>query len=109
LNGKLYRPCCDVYEGDKSLLTNHDQKVSSFDLWHQRLGHLNKKQLKMAISDLLAINDIVLNFCESCIQRKMHKLPIKLNDNGISSTRKLHTVHGDLCGLMETEFVGGKR
>ena len=66
-----------MYEGDKSLFTVSNEKVLSADLWHQRLGHLNAKHLKTAISGLSTVNDDALNFCESCVQGKTHKLPSK--------------------------------
>ena len=70
LNGKLYRLLCDVYEWDKSLLTVSIEKVSSVHSWHQRLGHLNAKHLKTAISSLSTVNDDALNFCEVVYKEK---------------------------------------
>ena len=108
LTGKLYLLCCNVYIADKGLLAN--DKLPKLDLWHQRLGHLNVKQLKEAISEL-NVNDVEsgLNFCESCTKGKMHKLPITPNATPMSTTRKLQIVHSDLCGPMESVSLGGSK
>ena len=100
LTGKLHLLCCNVYITDKELLAN--DKLLKIDLWHQRLGHLNVKQLKEAISELNVNNvESGLDLCESCTKGKMHKLPITPNATPISTTRKLQIVHSDLCGPME--------
>ena len=108
LTGKLYLLCCKVYISDKGLLAN--DKLPKLDLWHQRLGHLNVKQLKEAMSEL-NVNDVEngLNFCESCAKGKMHKLPITPNATPMPTTRKLQIVQSDLCGPIESVSLGGNK
>ena len=64
------------------------EKGNSVDLWHRRLGHLGKQQMREVASKgmIISKND-ELSFCESCIEGKLHS---KLFERvgGICSTRK---------------------
>ena len=49
-----------------------------------------------------------LSFCESCIEGKIQRKPLEPLKE-VRSTRKLQCVHGDICGLMPNESLGGKK
>ena len=49
-----------------------------------------------------------LSFCESCVEGKMQRKPIKPVGE-IRSKRKLQCVHSDVCGPMPTESIGGRK
>ena len=56
--------------------------IETGDLWHQRLGHLNRQQLNTMIQQKLATGircspTSDLSFCEGCIAGKMQWKPFK--------------------------------
>ena len=54
------------------------QSTSKVDLWHQRLAHVNLKQLRQQVesSDGVDIQSQgKLNFCEACVQGKCRRKP----------------------------------
>ena len=51
-------------------------------------------------------NKLKLNFCQGCVEGKMHQLPFK-SVGEIQSSRRLELVHSDVCGPMPTESIGG--
>ena len=81
------------------------------DLWHQRLAHVNLKQLHQLVecSDGIDVqSQSKLSFCEACVQGKCHRqphYPLKT----IRSKEKLELVHTDICGPMQTQSFGGSR
>ena len=81
------------------------------DLWHQRLAHINLKQLRQLVecSDGIDVQSQgKLSFCEACVQGKCHRqphYPLKT----IRSKEKLELVHTDVCGPMQTQSFGGSR
>ena len=106
--GKLYQLNCQSVES--TLVSINGGKM---DLWHQRLGHLNEKQLETMsnqkdISDIQLHKDESLSFCESCAESKSTRKPFN-RVGGIKSTRRLQLVHSDVCGPMQTESIGGHK
>jgi Integrase core domain/gag-polypeptide of LTR copia-type/GAG-pre-integrase domain len=85
----------------------------SIDLWHQRLGHLGARNVR-----LLGSSDLVrgirikgsheLEFCEGCAKGRSHRQAIMRND-GPGSSEILGLIHSDLCGPMQTPTAGGFR
>ena len=89
-----------------------DDSSSQLNLWHQRLGHVNGRQLVQAVKGGLikGVNFSEtgrLDFCEGCVEGKMSRKPFK-PVGGIKSTRKLQLVHSDVCGPMP-ESIGGRK
>ena len=86
-------------------------ETSMIDLWHQRLAHVNLKQLRQLVecSDGIDVqSQSKLSFCEACVQGKCHRqphYPLKT----IRSKEKLELVHIDVCGPMQTQSFGGIR
>ena len=78
-------------------------KEKKLNLWHQRLGHVNERRLKTAVSKNLingvdCANGDKLPFCEACVQGKQARKPFKgLAD--VQTKYKLELVHSDVCGL----------
>ena len=83
-------------------------KQSPASLWHQRLGHMSLKGMKMlARADFIPVFDFGgFEFCEHCIYgkhaRSSHKknVPHRLLE-------KLALVHSDVCGPMPNASLGG--
>ena len=107
--GKLYRLDCEVQQPstEKAAIA----ETSMIDLWHQRLAHVNLKQLHQLVecSDGIDVqSQSKLSFCEACVQGKCHRqphYPLKT----IRSKEKLELVHTDVCGPMQTQSFGGIR
>ena len=77
-------------------------------LWHQRLGHMSLKGMKLlARADHIPVSDFTgFDFCEHCLYgrhaRSSHKknVPRRLSE-------KLALVHSDVCGPMPNASLGG--
>ena len=108
---KVYQLKCEPVT--KEIASTVLEERNDADLWHQRLGHLNKQQLiriadKELVSGMRIPKNAQLSFCEGCVEGKMHRLPFKPVGE-IRSTRKLQLVHSDVCGPMHTESFGGQK
>lgn len=105
----LYQLDCEPAIKEHTSAAN--EQGSSMDLWHQRLGHLNRQQLSDIAKKRLATGISLpmtakLSFCEGCVEGKMQRKPFKsAGDN--YSTRRLQLVHSDVCGPMQIESIGG--
>ena len=109
--GKLYKLNCDVLKkpSEKVTIANQAKSQNKIDLWHQRLAHVNEKQLRQLVASSTGINlpsDEKQSFCEPCVKGKMHRLPhYPLNE--VKSKEKLQLVYTDICGPMQTRSIGG--
>lgn len=85
-------------------------EVSSTELWHRRLGHLNYKSV-IALSKNPATKIKIRNIetlpCIPCIKGKQHRQPFQRSKT--RSKRILQMFHSDVCGPMENESIGGSR
>ncbi len=111
LVGKLYRLDCKATMPKHTSFVAHNQHEESADLWHQRLGHVNKQQLYDFgdVAKGVRISNLSdLSFCEQCVEGKMQRKPFKPVGE-IRSTRKLERIHSDVCGPMPTESFGGQK
>ena len=79
--GKLYKLNCDVQRpppSEKITIAGETEDCSKIDLWNQRLGHANLKQLRQLAKNAEGVDipsEGNQSFCEACIQGKMHRLP----------------------------------
>ena len=79
--GKLYKLDCEVQQlpaENATIAEGPVQSTSKIDLWHQRLAHVNLKQLRQQVesSDGIDIQSSgKLNFCEACVQGKCCRKP----------------------------------
>ncbi len=109
LTGKLYQLKCEVLT-DKENVSVVTENLPEVDLWHQRLGHLNKQQLNTLVDRNLASGIKLsttseLSFCEGCVEGKMQRKPLTHKQ----SKRKLELIHSDVCGPFQAESIGGSR
>nr|GEV21970.1 hypothetical protein [Tanacetum cinerariifolium] len=82
-------------------------------LWHRRLSHLNFDTI-----NLLSKNDIVIglpklkfvkdHLCSSCELGKAKRKSFQTKTT-LSSKRRLHLLHMDLCGPMRVESINGRK
>ena len=111
--GKLYKLNCKVLESptEKTKVADELKTKSKINLWHQRLGHVNVRQIHQLTENSTGI-DLPPNeepsFCEACVKGKMHCLPHHpLRE--VKSTERLQLVYTDVCGPMQTLSHGGSR
>lgn len=76
-------------------------------LWHRRLGHLNRKGMRLLkkISTGIKDNLNMEEHCQECVKGKQAREPFNVSKR--HATDKLELVHTDLCGPMEVESIGG--
>jgi hypothetical protein len=82
-------------------------------LWHQKLGHLNLRGMKEAISaeaikGLPKLKIDVDNICGECQIGKQTRMSHPKLQHQVTS-RALELLHMDLMGPMQVESLGGKR
>lgn len=87
-------------------------KRSDVEIWHERFGHLNVKDLlhmsKIGAASGLKINDSLdMSNCKICITQKLTSSPF--SSRAHKSPQPLEIVHSDLCGPMRTNSTGGAR
>ena len=80
---------------------------NSFNLWHGRLGHVNRKSLQKLISlDLLPKFNIDKQYkCETCVEAKLATASFRSIER---SSEPLDLVHTDVCDLKYVQSRGGK-
>lgn len=89
--------------------TTQDKK-SDLKVWHERLGHLNIKEIRNMIKlDLIQCEDSDCeNFvCEACMYGKQSRLPFHISQRGQLQPGDL--VYSDVCGPMSKESVRGMK
>ena len=111
LAGKLYHLKCNVITG-KENATVVSEDLPDVDLWHQRLGYLNRQLNTLVDRDLVSGIKLStaskLSFCEGCVDGKMQRKPFKTVTHQ-QSKRKLELIHSDVCGPLQVESIGGSR
>ncbi|KAK0577488.1 hypothetical protein LWI29_033847 [Acer saccharum] len=88
-------------------------ECNKLDLWHQRLGHMNFKDLKKLekhgiVRGLPNLGKKLKVVCEPCQLGKQTKVSHKKNSY-IATKRPLELVHMDLMGPIQTESINGKK
>ncbi|PKU72844.1 Retrovirus-related Pol polyprotein from transposon TNT 1-94 [Dendrobium catenatum] len=85
------------------------QNLDKTKLWHQRLGHLSDRGLIELQKQGLFGNDSIakIDFCESCIIGKSHRLSFKLSTHRAEGI--LDYIHSDLWGPARVATHGGNR
>ncbi|MBW0553297.1 hypothetical protein O181_093012 [Austropuccinia psidii MF-1] len=78
------------------------QKIEDGDLWHKRLGHMNKNDMKKLVK-----TTEISNFCDDCIKGKITQLPFKQSFK--VADHILENIHLDLCGPFQTLSMAGAK
>ncbi|KAI3745964.1 hypothetical protein L6452_08379 [Arctium lappa] len=82
-------------------------------LWHRRLSHMNFRYINKLVSRKLVKGLPELKYekehlCVACEKGKMKRAPHKPKPEP-STSSPLELLHMDLCGLMRTQSLGGKK
>lgn len=82
--------------------------VESFDVWHNRLGHVSAASIKrLREMDLIPNVDLNnLSKCQICVEAKFARKPFKSVEN--RQTELLELIHSDLADFKNTSSRGGK-
>lgn len=89
-----------------------EPKVADLNTWHQRLGHLNERDLKRLIAEEKIVRSTVhqgekLQACETCLKGKLTSTPFPKKSTPCQGM--LEIIHTDVCGPMRTNSLGGAR
>ena len=80
------------------------------DIWHRRLGHLNRYSLDQLVKGMaigVRRGTGKTSPCEACMKGKHSRKPFK--STGARHTKDLELIHSDVCGPMPTTSVGGAK
>ncbi|KAL4572640.1 hypothetical protein LXL04_019420 [Taraxacum kok-saghyz] len=79
-------------------------------LWHQRLGHMREKGMKILASKgrIPDLKKVTIDFCEPCVMGKQKKVSFLKSGNPPKSG-KLELIHSDVYGSTSVSSVGGAR
>ena len=84
--------------------------TSSASLWHNRLGHMSEKGMKLLASkgSLQGLKSVDLGLCESCVLGKQKRVSFTKTVRETKS-EKLELVHTDVWGPAPVSSLGGSR
>ena len=87
--------------------------VDETEVCHQRLGHLNNRNLSKiviirVVRGIPKLNKKHEGVCGSCQLGKQNRVSHKVLQH-ITTTRALELLHMDLVGLMQVESTAGKK
>lgn len=91
----------------------HSARISDIDLWHQRLSHVNNKDVKNLVKHELVrglpkLQKTPNNVCGPCQLVKKIKTSHKKFDS-LTTKRSFELLHMDLMGPTKVESIGGKK
>ncbi|KOM47898.1 hypothetical protein LR48_Vigan07g160200 [Vigna angularis] len=102
-NGTLYKTAraCHLI----AVATNE-----SPNLWHQRLGHMSEKGMKVMHSKgkLPGLQSVKIDMCEDCILGKKKRVSFQTSRRTPKKER-LELIHSDVWGPTTVPSVGGKQ
>ena len=113
LNGKLYVLDTAVLSKRLHSANGANLKEVSEEFWHQKYGHLNKKNLRDLQSQNL-VDGIALKIskneieeaCEGFLKGKPIRQPFP-KEQANRAAGVLDLIHTDVCGLMPAKSFGG--
>lgn len=90
------------YAATFETISNSAKKNSLLE-WHRKLGHMNDKDLRLALNKETLIGLYFdkkesLSDCDACIQAKMTRVPSPPQRTTPRTTERLEIVHSDVCG-----------
>lgn len=104
--GKRYA-CNGLFKLSINKINEFAYVVDSFHLWHNRLAHLNYKNLQfMSKEGMISYDNVHQSKCEICIEAKMCKKPFPKSER---NTKLLELIHSDICELNGILTRGGNR
>ena len=107
MNGLFY-----VREQTETVAATTESTLSDLEMWCQRLGHLNERDLKKLIAEekvegIKVYRDGTPLTCQTCLKGKL--VSTSFPKGSAPSTKLLNIVHKDICGPMRKELMEGSR
>ncbi|KAJ9555041.1 hypothetical protein OSB04_009655 [Centaurea solstitialis] len=101
--GTLYM--VEIPDDEVNAVTN---ELKPSRLWHQRLGHMSEKGMKMLVArgKLPDLKKADSEFCESCVLGKKKKVSF-VKEGQTPKAQKLELVHTDVYGPTPVSSLGG--
>lgn len=88
------------------------QSCTDPEVWHARLGHINKETMRMMISKELVVGVPKISHntdaCVSCLRGKQTRKPFP-QETSYRASEPLELVHADLCGPISPSTPAHKR
>jgi len=86
------------------------EAVNNSTLWHQRLGHMSEKGIKLMVAKgkLSSLKHVDVGVCEHCIFGKQKKVSFSRAGKTLK-VEKLELVHTDVWGTTLVKYVGNSR
>ncbi|KAI3707521.1 hypothetical protein L6452_26130 [Arctium lappa] len=113
LKTNLYTINLSKVQNDNQVCLMTKASLQQSWLWHKRLSHLNFRYINKLVSGKLVKGLPELKYekehlCAACEKGKMKRDPHKPKPEP-STSSPLELLHMDLCGLMRTQSLGGKK
>ncbi|KAK0584122.1 hypothetical protein LWI29_007953 [Acer saccharum] len=110
---KGMRSSDNCYCLEARIVSNHVSMDEQIELWHERLGHMNFRDLRTlgkfnCVRGLPKLGKKANGICGPCQQGKQTKSMHK-KGKYLTTKEPLELLHMDLMGPMQTESLGGKR
>ncbi|PHT29367.1 hypothetical protein CQW23_31044 [Capsicum baccatum] len=87
--------------------SNSSYLLESYNLWHERLGHVNYKTLLKLINlEILPNFECNKSKCQMCVESKYAKHPFKSVER---NSNPLELIRTDICDMKSTSSRGGKK
>lgn len=100
----LYKLLMRVVCPESICLVTESNKLQ---LWHERLGHQNKRHVQKFLKQRGIDVDLDSEFCDACMYGKMHRLSFGKRTGRPTVAGEL--IHSDVCGPMPERSLGGSR
>lgn len=82
-------------------------KNDTLQLWHERMGHQNKRHVQNFLKHRGIELKLDSEFCDACMYGKMHRLSFGSRQDRPTCPGQL--IHADVCGPMPEKSLGGNR
>nr|GEY18310.1 RNA-directed DNA polymerase homolog [Tanacetum cinerariifolium] len=95
-----------TYFPDCNFISSFNIECSTFNLWHNRLGHINYRTMKDMLKQGIISYNKHKDKCEICVQAKMKRKPFPKVER---QSEILELVHSNICELNGQLTRGGNR
>ena len=87
---------------------NYDRELTELQLWHQRLGHRNFRDVARILGVVAPSKPL---FCRSCVEGKQHRHPLQQRSSSPApdSPRPGYLFHSDIIGPFRIQTRNGER
>ena len=103
----LYKIALRMIMPEKPVEMNMISSDDTLQLYHERMGHQNKRHIKKVIEEELGIKvDVNSEICEGCMYGKAHRLRFGTRERAKAPGE---LIHADVCGPFEVPSARGYR